>query len=375
MARRVAILTNFLPYYRIPLYEALMPLLGDLRVFLSTRMERDRHWTVFWGKLDVVVQRSLTWTHNFRNVHGYRDSSQIHIPYDTFFQLRTYRPDAIISGEFGLRTFMSVLYGMAFPKTVLIVWATLSDRTEATRGRFRVMLRRWIVRRVDAVFVNGKSGARYLASLGFTGPIITIPQVIDDTAFLGESTIAKDEALCLLYVGQLIERKGLHLFLLVMRQWCVDHPDRSILLRIAGDGPERARLESVSLPPNLKIELLGDIVPNMLPAYYHSASILAFPTLGDEWGLVVNEALIAGVPVLGSVYSQAVEDLVREGENGWVFRPTDTRDTYNALDRALTADRETLGAMSLNARASIAELTPAAIAAKMANAIQALLQK
>ena len=79
--------------------------------------------------------------------------------------------------------------------------------------------------------------------------------------------------------------------------------------------------------------------------------------------------------MLGSVYSQAVEDLVREGENGWVFRPTDTRDTYNALDRALTADRETLGAMSLNARASIAELTPAAIAAKMANAIQALLQK
>ena len=49
--------------------------------------------------------------------------------------------------------------------------------------------------------------------------------------------------------------------------------------------------------------------------------VLVFPTLADEWGLVVNEALAAGVPVLGSLYSQAVEELVRDGENGWTFRP------------------------------------------------------
>lgn len=372
MARRVVILTNCLPHYRIPLYEALMPLVDHLQVFLSTRMERDRNWEVFWGKLNVEVQRSLSWTRRFRNVHGYRDSSEIHIPYDTFSRLRRYKPDAIISCEFGLRTVMSVLYRMAFPKTVLIVWATLSEHTEATRGRLRAMLRCWIVRRVDAAFVNGKSGARYLAGLGFTGPVFTTPYVIDNAAFLGESTVEKDDTLRLLYCGQLIERKGLYPFLSILRQWCVNHPNCSIVLRAAGDGPERNKLESVLLPPNLKMELLGNFAPDRLPSCYHAASIFVFPTLGDEWGTVVNEALTAGLPVLGSIYSQAVEELICEGKNGWVFDPCDRQNTYSALSRALTANRETLGILSLHARARIAEVTPDIVAATMAGAIQTL---
>jgi glycosyltransferase involved in cell wall biosynthesis len=368
--RRVALLTNILPHYRIPLLVALQELVGELKVFLSARMERGRDWPVFWASLDVVVQRSLSWTHNFRNVHGYRDSSQIHVPYDTLFQLWRYKPEVVVSGEFGTRTLMAAVYRLLVPETALIVWATLSEHTEATRGRMRILLRRWILKRADAAFVNGKSGAAYLRSLGFDGPIAMVPYVVENTAFTVESQMDSGGLRRLLYSGQLIERKGLHLFLPVLGKWCADHKETSVQFRLVGDGPERGRIESLKLAPNLKLELTGSVSPASLPDYYRSASMFVFPTLGDEWGTVINEALCAGLPVLGSRYSQAVEELIREGKNGWVFNPVDQRDTYEAIDRALGADRDTLNALSAHARESIASLTPEAVAATMACAIQ-----
>lgn len=370
--RRVALLTNFLPHYRLPLLEALIPRIGSLRIYLSAKMEQDRNWQVVWGSLDVVLQKSFTFTHYFRNVHGYLDWSNIHVPYDTIAQLRIYKPDVVISGELGLRTAMSALYRVAYPKTKLILWATLSDHTEATRGLLRRMLRRWIIRRVDAALVNGKSGARYLAGLGFSGPVFTIPYVIDNDAFAGEQSVPDDGVCRLLYTGQLIERKGTYRFLNQLCQWCRNNLDRSVSLRIVGDGSERARLESASLPPNLAMELVGEVYPSELPGNYHSASIFVFPTLGDEWGTVVNEALSAGLPVLGSIYSQAVEELITEGKSGWKFDPSDSNDTLAALDRALRSDREMLQAMSCNARVAIAGVTPAIIAERMARAVESV---
>jgi glycosyltransferase involved in cell wall biosynthesis len=315
------------------------------------------------------VQRSLSFTHSVRNVHGYRDSSQIHIPWDTLIQLWRYRPDAVISGEFGLRTACSVLYRIVSPQSRLILWATCSDHTEATRGALRRSLRTWLVRHVDGIFVNGAGGARYVASLGFAGPLFPVPYTVDNTAFAGRSEVGNNGVLRLLYSGQLIERKGLHLFLPVLDEWCRRHPESTVLLRIAGDGPERARVQSLTGARNLRLEFLGSVAPDRLPAVYHASSIFVFPTLGDEWGTVVNEALCAGLPVLGSNFSQAVEELVTEGMNGWRYYPRRGAEAYSALDRALSAGPETLAVMSRAARATMESLTPERIASVMAGAV------
>ena len=79
---RVALLTNFIAPYRLPLLEALRDRVGELRIFVSTPMESDRDWAVDWGSLDVVVQRNLTLHRSFRDPLGYRRGLQIHVPYD-----------------------------------------------------------------------------------------------------------------------------------------------------------------------------------------------------------------------------------------------------------------------------------------------------
>lgn len=367
---RVAILTNMLLQHDVRAFEALRPLVKQLRVFISAITEPDRQQQVQWGKLDIVVQRSLRWSRPFKNKHGYRDLIHLQIPYDTLAQLRTYKPDVIVSNQFGGRTLLAVLFCMLRPKTKLIVWATLSQRTEAVRGRLRMLVRKVILRRADACFVHGRDGEEYLRKLGFQGRVFRTPYVSDPAQYSGTPIGADDDVLQVLFTGQLIERKGVYLFTSALCDWCREHPERRVRLTIGGEGPERERLSQLPLPPNLQVEYLGHLDADQCVVAYRKASLYVFPTLGDEWGMVVNEALCMGLPVLASKHGQAALELVEDGYNGWLFDPQDPADLARGLNRALTAEPATLMQMSQNALKSVANVTPERTAEVRAEAIR-----
>jgi hypothetical protein len=332
-------------------------------------MEGNRDWPVFWGLLDVTVNRSITIPRSFRNAHGYADQTYTHIPFDTLPQLYHYRPDVIVSSELGVRSLMARLYKLLCPQTRLVIWATLSERTEESRGAARELLRRWLLRGADAVYVNGASGSRYIRSMGYDGLISVVPYAADNRAFLDPGTRRRGSKLRLLYTGQLVERKGLYPFLQCLVRWCSLHPKRSVVLSVVGSGDQLDLLKGIELPPNLQIEFKGSVGFEQLPSQYHGADLYVYPTLADEWGLVVNEAMIAGLPVLGSRFSQAVEELVQDGVNGWLFTPTDEQDTYEAIGRALESDTATLDAMSRRAVETVAGITQQAVAERMSETI------
>jgi len=343
---RVALLTNFLPPYRIKVLELLKGSVGDLRIFISVQMEQNRRWKANFGTLDVTVQRTLSFSSRASHGDSFQEDRAIHFPYDTLFQLWRYRPDAIIAAEFGMRTIQAALYKCIVPRTKLIVWATLSKVTEKHRGTVRKVLRRLILRATDVVVVNGTSGAAYIRDLGFPlSRIHVVPQATDNDAFAGPAVRAHDRVCKLLYTGQLIERKGLAQFHEQLSKWCSLHPEREISWTLVGSGPLRESVKAWKCPANYALNVVDEVSFRELPAQYHSADIFTFPTLADEWGLVVNEAMIAGLPVLGSVYSQAVEDLVVDGRNGWSFRPDRPDEVLEALNRALDCSRETWDTM------------------------------
>ncbi len=106
---RVALLTNFIPPYRLPVFRELARRVGSLRIFLSTTMEGDRLWQPDFGGLDVRVQRTYT-----RRSGGPQEAPQetkdTHFPLDTIAVLTRFRPDVVISGELGFRTLSAALY-------------------------------------------------------------------------------------------------------------------------------------------------------------------------------------------------------------------------------------------------------------------------
>lgn len=373
---RVALLTNCLPTYRVPLFTHLKERVQNLRIFLSTKVVPDRDWHMHWGDLDVSINRTFRWVRQFRNVHGFVDQFAADVPYDTIWTLWRYRPDVVISSEFGMRTLFATVYKLLSPHTKLLIWATLSEHTEATRSKRREIVRRRLLRYADGVFVNGASGKRYIQSLGFhNGPISAVPYTVDNQVFQRPGTRSGEEPLKLLFTGQLVERKGLYPFLTQLAQWCKNHASRCVMLSIVGKGPELNRLQSILLPTNLKLTFEGVASFEQLPSHYHRADIYIFPTLADEWGVVVNEALNAGLPVLGSRYSQAVEELIKDGVNGWLFTPTDPQDIYAAIDRSLQTDSASLASMRKHAVTAVAELTPQAMADVMVNTVRQVTNK
>lgn len=179
----------------------------------------------------------------------------------------------------------------------------------------------------------------------------------------------------LLYVGRLVEGKGLQVFLRALVRWAETHPGQSCEMWFVGDGPMRKYLEQFAVPPSVNLRFFGNVPQHHLFQFYAQAGIFVFPTLSDTWGLVVNEAMAAGLPVLGSLYSQAVEDLVQWGVTGWTFFPDRPDNLQNALDCALSAPMPVLARMQEAARQDIYHLTPKYSASRFLEAIQIALDQ
>jgi glycosyltransferase involved in cell wall biosynthesis len=284
------------------------------------------------------------------------------------------RPGVVISAELGARSLLALLYRRS-PEGAhsrLVLWATLSERSEQGRGSLREGLRRLLLWAADGVIVNGESGARYARHLGARpNRLFRVPQTVDVEEFM-RARLEREPAsgFRLLYVGSLEERKGLQSLVTALSRWAELHPEREIEFWIAGSGPLEAWLSSLATPPNLSVRLLGQIPYKDLPRVYAECGIFVFPTLADEWGLVVNEAMASGLPVLGSVYSQAVEELVEDGVNGWVFRPDRSEELYQALERVFSTPAASLDRMRVNARRRVEKLTPDCVADQICKVIE-----
>nr|WP_242541000.1 glycosyltransferase family 4 protein [Phormidium pseudopriestleyi] len=367
-------LTNFIPPYRLPLYKAIADRIPDFQVFISTPMEANRSWTPNWDGLNVTIQKNLTLQRSWKHPHGFSENLYVHIPYDTLWSLRQYRPDVVISGEMGMRTAQALLYRKLNPNSRMILWATVSEYSELGRGKLREQLRRALVPQADALLVNGQSGARYVRQFGVGDPsIFFAPYTTNIDPFLAVPLSRTPlDAYRLLYVGQLVERKGIEPFLSTLERWAKAHPERTLEFWLVGDGPLRSSLEQQVYSSNLRLRFLGNVEYGKLPEVYAQGGIFAFPTLADEWGLVANEAMAAGLPVLGSSYSQSVEELVVDGETGWQFRPDEPEEMYSALDRSLSMPLAQLERMRTKARDRIQYLTPDFVADNILKAIQSV---
>ena len=368
---RVALLTNIIPPYRKPLYAALQEHCTHLRILVSVRMEPNRHWRTDWDGLDVKLQKTLSITRISKHPEDLDEFRIIHLPVDTVFSLWQYDAEIVISHEMGFRTLLALVYRKIRRKTKLVVWACVTESIENQRGWGRTQLRRLLRNRIDGFIVNGASGVRYLKSLGVAEQnIFKAPYCTDSERFSRVAPVRRlAEARRLLYVGQLVERKGLLPFLTILAEWATANPEVAVEFTIAGQGPLARVLAQTPLPANLSLEYLGWISYEDLTGIYQSAGVFAFPTLADEWGIVVNEAMATGLPVLGSLGAQSVEELVREGQSGWLFRPNSPQEIYEAIDRCMNTPLHDLERMRLEARSTALRLTPEYVAERLAQAV------
>ena len=119
-----------------------------------------------------------------------------------------------------------------------------------------------------------------------------------------------------LFVGRLIGVKNIPVFL----KACAGLDHEAVLPVIIGDGEEREQLERLNREWNAGVLFLGVRTGEELLAWYQRADLFVLPSIREAFGAVVNEALVAGCPVLVSTLAGAAE-LVEPGRNGDLFSP------------------------------------------------------
>lgn len=208
------------------------------------------------------------------------------------------------------------------------------------------MVHRVILGGVDAVLVHSDALARAIHALGVPASRIVLSSGRDDFALFNRPVRSRANGdLQIVHVGELEPEAGVADLLLCVAAWAERNPQRRVGIRWCGEGCLRGVLEAQPLPPNVQQLFPGRITRNEMAATFHNCDMLALPALADSWDDVVPEALTAQLPVLGSMQSRAVAELVVHGMNGWVFDPFENGAMARTVDLALNTLPEELERM------------------------------
>ena len=147
----------------------------------------------------------------------------------------------------------------------------------------------------------------------------------------------RDDEVVLLYVGRLASEKGL----LTLIDALGKASNRGVhpTLVLVGSGPLEAELRARAQDMGVKVQLTGFLQRNELARRYAASDVFVLPSQSEPWGLVVNEAMEFGLPLVLSSHVGSVPVLLKEGENGFLF-PVGDSDALASYVEHLYFDKE-----------------------------------
>jgi glycosyltransferase involved in cell wall biosynthesis len=229
--------------------------------------------------------------------------------------------------------------------------ATLMSRPRSAARRAAKRLAFWFLRRwCDGFLAIGRLNREYYEAYHVPPHrIFHMPYAVDNDWFgdrLAEARSQRNEFKrsleleegrpIVLYVSKLTSRKRPFDLLAAFRVVAEDPECRRPYLLFVGDGPERKELERLcARTGGSDARVLGFRNQSELPALYDLADVFVLPSVDEPWAVVVNEAMTAACAIIASDQVGAAGDLVREGENGFVFPARDVPALASALKRTL----------------------------------------
>jgi glycosyltransferase involved in cell wall biosynthesis len=173
-----------------------------------------------------------------------------------------------------------------------------------------------------------------------------------------------------LAVNRFIAKKNLTRLLLAYARYRSQRGEHAWKLVMLGDGPLRESLYEQCRDLQLEKDVLfpGFAQYDLLPAYYGLASAFVHASVVEQWGLVVNEAMAAGLPVIVSNRCGCVPELVSEGRNGFTFDPFDVAELTGLMARV--SDHPNLDGMGEASRTIIGQWSPDRFAEGMLRAAE-----
>jgi len=304
---RIAMLVNIPAPYRVPVYDRIAEQCGsDFRVIYMAKIEADRRWKVPTLRHDHVFLRGFA---------VQRKDREIHVRWGIHHQLKTFRPDVILTGGFNPPMITAWLYAQA-RRTPHVPMSDAWERSEAELSSVHRFVRR-AVYTTSSAFVG--ASAKTLAlfeSYGARKNLFKAPLGVDNARFAAAAVPLADRPFDLVFAGNLIDRKLPLFFADVVAR--VARRRGRVSALVIGDGELRGEMECALDKPGVEATFTGFLQQAELPAAYARGKIFCFPTRNDPWGVVANEACASGMPVITCANAGCAGELVVHARNGYV---------------------------------------------------------
>lgn len=188
-------------------------------------------------------------------------------------------------------------------------------------------------------------------------PVFPIPYYCDLDEFSQDIPDRPRSPITILFCGQMIARKGVDLLLSAFAR-LIDNGFEARLLLVGREAELPEMMQPLSDPVRKRIDYAGFQAPDDLPAFFRQADIFVLPSRYDGWGVVVNQAVGAGLPIICSDAVGSAPDLVTKENNGFIFPAGEEAKLYEALHYYLS-DPTRITAASQSSLARSAEWQPA----------------
>jgi len=250
-------------------------------------------------------------------------------------KLEEINPDVVLAGAFAFVSGIAAI-DWAKSKDKAVVIFDDSKKSDVKRNFVVNLVKKAIYNYVDAIFCPSAEWIDTFVGWGFKKEAVFYGENVVDNDFWEQKcdhtrNLPQHYFLC---VGRQVERKN---FQTVMSSFCrflSDNPDSPYELLLAGDGPMRKQLESLICPEHKdKIHFLPFQSQEQLRELYQRASFFIMPSAAEQWGLVVNEAMASGCPIVISHQCGCAKTLVQNNINGFYFDAKDAKDLNNVFEK------------------------------------------
>lgn len=313
--KRYALLfiTNLPSFYKLNLYNEINKRV-PIFVLFTGDLVQERQKDFFNGRLDF----------DYMNLSG---CSKLTAIWRVLGLLRRLKyKELVLGGWDGIILWIAAILSSKSKNSVVVESSLYESRMNGIRG----LLKRIFMRRINKVYASGASQAKLAQYMGYRGNELVITKGVGVFNYVKQPIFKeKNEVRNFIYVGRLSEEKNLQFLISVFN-------NRSDLnLNVVGSGHLKDQLQSMA---GKNICFLGHVANEKLSAIYQANDVFILPSISEPWGLVVEEALNNGLPIILSNRVGCADELLINGCNGYSFEYNNEESLYDAIQKMIDVE-------------------------------------
>lgn len=318
-------------YYKNIVFNEFFKLYNNFKVIHLAETENIRDW-----KIDLT---DIEYPYSVLAQGSMNDYSKWFFIKKIWKTLNDERPNIIyIGGYFHIAYWVALLWAKIYKARVILEMD--SNKFDHVREPKKEFIKKFFIKQCDVGMTYGELSKSYFLELGMPiKNIIIKPNVSSRTLFYTDSSLEKPRCMIhekyFIYVGRFSKEKNL-IFLLESFQEAFTKTNAEHWgLLLVGSGPQEDELQKYVKVNNIKnVVFSGFVDKKDLVCYYNHATVFVLPSIREPWGLVVNEAMMCGLPVVVSSQCGCSLDLV-DG-NGYIFDPFNNSQLVSIFIRYMT---------------------------------------